>query len=414
MKYYSQSTILIAALLFLTISGLNGQNCEQADRYLLPQPGQVSVSTVTYATTRGYLNETVTLRADIYQLQDDTTTNRPVILLAHGGAFVLGTKAEMADLCRSFAQLGYVCASIEYRLYPFLILGMPDSARIAEIAFNATSDMRAAVRYFKADADHADQYRIDPGTIIVGGLSAGAIMAVHTGFLHEDDEVSAAFQALLDIKGGVEGDTGDSTNQSYNSRVAGVMNLSGAIFDLDWISPSDPPVMSMHGSADDVVPYGPGREGAFGRVFMYGSSALHERAVERGVESYFVGVPGGGHTDIYTNPQFAAYSQEFTLNTVIRIRDIVCLSTSVQGAARPEPEIAIYPNPSTGAFNVKLSEPGQMEVRIYDQIGRCVWRSAAAETSELIVPDMGLAAGLYILQVSSNGHTVGARRIILQ
>lgn len=46
----------------------------------------------------------------------DTLTNRPFILLIHGGGFVGGDKSSWEDECKEFAKRGYVTASINYRL----------------------------------------------------------------------------------------------------------------------------------------------------------------------------------------------------------------------------------------------------------------------------------------------------------
>ena len=48
----------------------------------------------------------------------DTVDMRPAIIFMHGGAFLSGSRHDevMVALCDSFAHLGYVAASIDYRL----------------------------------------------------------------------------------------------------------------------------------------------------------------------------------------------------------------------------------------------------------------------------------------------------------
>ena len=48
----------------------------------------------------------------------DTENNRPLIILAHGGSFIAGVRANpsMVSLGEAFAKRGYVVASISYRL----------------------------------------------------------------------------------------------------------------------------------------------------------------------------------------------------------------------------------------------------------------------------------------------------------
>jgi para-nitrobenzyl esterase len=247
------------AVLWL-VNSLSAQNCDDPDRYLVPVGSTVERLQIDFATVQDYTNQTRILRAHVYSMPDDTVSNRPLVILAHGGAFLFGSKNDMRAQCESFARLGYVCAAIDYRLYPIL-LGLPDSAKVVEIAFNAISDMRAAVRHFKANADRENTFRINPDKITAGGLSAGAIMALHVGVLDENDPLTPEFETFLSTRGGVEGNVGDSINRSYDSRVSAVLNLSGALFSLDWLDEGDPMILSMHGDADDVVPYGYGPGG---------------------------------------------------------------------------------------------------------------------------------------------------------
>ena len=44
------------------------------------------------------------LDMDIYQPSNDTTTNRPLLIFAHGGAFVAGNKNNPTSLCEAFQR----------------------------------------------------------------------------------------------------------------------------------------------------------------------------------------------------------------------------------------------------------------------------------------------------------------------
>jgi len=58
----------------------------------------------------------VDLHVDIYTPQGDTATNRPLFILAHGGFFSMGDKSQLAGLAKELAKMGYVSASMQYRL----------------------------------------------------------------------------------------------------------------------------------------------------------------------------------------------------------------------------------------------------------------------------------------------------------
>ena len=51
----------------------------------------------------------------IYTPAGDTATDRPVMLVVHGGGFVAGA-LDVAAVARAFARRGYVAAAIDYRL----------------------------------------------------------------------------------------------------------------------------------------------------------------------------------------------------------------------------------------------------------------------------------------------------------
>jgi predicted esterase len=392
-------------------------NCPE-EAFLVPQAGNITRTEVVYGSNTGYFNNTLNLRADIYQLQSDNPVegNRPLIVLAHGGGFVLGSRNDMRSLCEVYASLGYVCASIEYRLYPFFLVPLLDSATVVEVAFNAISDMRGAVRYFKSTVDNGNPYKIDADRIIVGGISAGAIMALHTGYFHEGDPITPEFQTLLDAKGGFEGNTGDSLNLSYNSRVQGIISLSGATFDTLWITSDDPPIMSIHGDADAVLPFGFAREGAFNRVTLYGSSMIHQRADNINLENIFVPVAGGGHTDIYSAPQFAEELITFNQNSLLLLKDIVCNDVQVSTAnTMIETQVNLFPNPTRGAFNVQVSEAlaHGWGIHVYDSQGRLMHQqqvSGGTNVAQVERPNMG--AGWYIVHILSQGRIIGAKVLV--
>ena len=117
------------------------------------------------------------LDMDIYQPSNDTTTNRPLLIFAHGGTFVAGNKNNptMVSLCEAFAKRGYVTASIQYRLTSALNLLLPNAYDIfSQTVLNAVSDMKAAVRFFRKDFfENGNTYGINPNQIFVGGNSAG-------------------------------------------------------------------------------------------------------------------------------------------------------------------------------------------------------------------------------------------------
>ena len=85
----------------------------------------------------------VPLALDIRMPQGDTETSRPLILFAHGGSFVGGSKdgPDVVPLAEDFARMGYVTASVQYRL------GMntvpPDSTSATEAVIRGYHDVKS-------------------------------------------------------------------------------------------------------------------------------------------------------------------------------------------------------------------------------------------------------------------------------
>src|SRR6478609_5790762 len=138
-------------------------------------PNLAVTSSLTYGSAPDLSGKTVTLTLDMYQPAGDTQTERPAIVLVHGGSYVGGasTDSGVVKLARAFAQTGYVAVSINYRL-----LGDkercgqedPPSAVCVNAVLAAQHDTQAAIRWLRANAS---TYRVDPTRIAVEGTSAG-------------------------------------------------------------------------------------------------------------------------------------------------------------------------------------------------------------------------------------------------
>jgi para-nitrobenzyl esterase len=235
-----------------------------------------TTSNITFGAnvTAGGANQNLTL--DVYQPTGDLETARPLIIWAHGGSFIGGSKtdADVVALSQAFAKKGYVCASINYRLglTPF------DSVGAVKAVLRAVQDMKASIRFFYKDKLTANTYKIDTNNIFIGGSSAGAITALHTAYLDKSCEVNYYINPTdLTTLGGMEGYSG---NQCYSSKIKGVINLCGALGRYGWIQPGDVPFCSMHGTIDATVKYNRGFAAPLGiqLILLDGSRMLKEQA----------------------------------------------------------------------------------------------------------------------------------------
>lgn len=239
----------------------------------------IKTSDVQYGQNTTVGGKLIDLKMDIYEPEGDKLEKRPLIVFAHGGGFVGGNKDDFDEICRDFTKRGYVTASISYRKNDSINGGM---FVWAESMLMAMLDMKAAIRYFREDADTKNIYRIDSENVFIGGASAGGIMANMVGYMEETDNIPEYQVNLINKNGGWEGNSSSNTN--YSSSVSGILNYSGAIPDVGAMDADDPPLYSFLDEFDLVTPCGLKSEHP---KFLDGCCAMHEKADELSLKNEF-------------------------------------------------------------------------------------------------------------------------------
>ena len=297
------------------------------ERYTSPIFEELDSMTVMYAEKNQQTAHPNDLFMDIYMpaVGTDTLNKRPVMIWAFGGAFIAGDREQTHFLARKSAKLGYVSASIDYRILAS-IFPLPDSTIMINTAVKAAADMKAAIRHFKMSADLGNDMNIDPDQIYIGGLSAGALTALMAGAVDDSDIDNDFLRSVIDNNGGIAGNTGSTENQSYDYTVKGIVNLSGAVYKLDFLDPTDPPIFSVHGDADEVVQYTVGMPNVLIPINfdLYGSKAMFDRCQEIGLKNDLVTVEGGGHTNIYSSAEYAQTREEFFAQAYQFLKEQIC------------------------------------------------------------------------------------------
>jgi acetyl esterase/lipase len=173
---------------------------------------------------------------DVYQPAGDDETARPALVYVHGGGFKNGDKADPLPTTTSttFAKLGYVVVSINYRLLaPESCTGANGiSPECNTAGLEAVHDGQAAVRWLRANAT---KYGIDPERIAIAGESAGGIVATGVGVTADNP--------------------GSSGNPGYPSTVDAFFSISGGVPGGLFVDGTDSPGLLAAGTADNVVPY---------------------------------------------------------------------------------------------------------------------------------------------------------------
>ena len=114
----------------------------------------------TYSDLR-YADASPVQTLDVY-LPDQGEAPRPLVVIIHGGGFMIGDKREDITAIPALLGRGYAIASTGYRLS-------------GEAAFPAAvQDCKAALRWLRV---HAGDYGFDPTRIALWGASAGGHLA---------------------------------------------------------------------------------------------------------------------------------------------------------------------------------------------------------------------------------------------
>lgn len=381
-----------------------------------------SFKNVVYTTTAGGASNTQVM--DIYQPAGDTACLRHLIIWAHGGAFFQGTKndGDMEFFTHRFAQRGYVCATINYRLASSIVL-LYDSSQIFKYTYQCVSDYKAAIRYFYKDAANGNHWNIDTNAIFIAGNSAGAIAADFITLLDSLNEISPAYQTIVTANGGIDGNSG---NAGYSTKVSASASLAGAIISTDWIKPGATPMVLCQGTADATVPYNCGQAltqytgGLFPTINMCGSGQMAPKLDSTGNTYSFLPFPGSAHVPWDTNVVIANRTDSavaaffYSVNCTQAVGH--CNEPLGINNVSTEPRLLIYPNPATDHIQIAIQDQNELSaLTLCDYTGREII-SANTEGKETGLSVKGLSPGVYLLRLhlkNSADHNI-TRKIIIE
>jgi dipeptidyl aminopeptidase/acylaminoacyl peptidase len=190
---------------------------------------------IAYGSAPGIDGQPETLLLDLYQPRSDTESARPLAIVVHGGGFAAGDKSEGVSvvMANHLAQLGYVVASLNYRLLSAGGCGGSNTGGdCSTAALEGIHDGQAAVRFLRANAE---EYGIDPNRIAISGESAGGVIAYGAGTWSDAP--------------------GDSGTPGVSSEVQAFMSLSGGLPGGLFADAGDAPGLFFASTGDPIVPY---------------------------------------------------------------------------------------------------------------------------------------------------------------
>jgi hypothetical protein len=401
-----KKTILsIFACLILGVYQTNAQ------RYLMPVFDSIVITdSIPYGSANNYLGASTTLAMDLYMPYGDTTTNRPLLVLAHGGSFIGGNKkaADIVKVCMEFAKRGYVCASIKYRLGVSTSNPLTLANEFANAVWRGTLDGRGAIRYFYKDASMGNNYKIDTNNIYVGGISAGGVLGLHVAYLDKPSEAGSANPSIDTASiGGVEGSSG---NAGYSWKVKGVINLCGAIGTSTWMNDNkNIGIVSVHGTNDNTVPFKTDyfKAGVIPIALLSGSYIVDSVAKANGDPSALKVFYGQDHVPFsLPTPTGIAY-----MDTTIRfvadflykdIKRIPSNGSGLNNRYMDDLDLKVFPVPSKSSITIQFenNQNTNFAFELFDLNGKLL-SSQSTISNTLQIERNNLMNGFYILKIKS-------------
>ncbi len=399
----------ISLLVLLLPALLNAQTECGNGRYVNPSlfPNLTVTTGIPFGANTGVSGTSQTLLMDVYEPAGDTLSERPVVLVAFGGSFVAGTRQDVASICEAFAHRGYVAVAHDYRVGFFF----PNSTTTMQAVIRGVHDMRACVRYLrKTAAEDGNPYGIDPDRIIVGGVSAGAISAIHATYLDQPEELPAVLVPDSAALGGLEGNSG---TPSYPSDVLACYSYSGAIGDTSWIKAGDQPIVSLHEVGDGIVPCYTQEVSVFGiptGLIASGSAHLHQHAEAIGLQHCVVLYPGNDHVGYFSSDPQGAESVvvDFLANVVCGQPAGCGILEAAIGEVKPATPLRTWPNPTDGRITVDMPAAGTLE--LLDATGRTIRTFGVGAGEQRI--DLGVQAGSYLVRLRQVPSSI--TRVVVQ
>jgi para-nitrobenzyl esterase len=386
-------------------------------------------------TNYNYVGTAFPLKLDVYEPSGDVLPLRPLVIVAHGGSFIGGSKIgnDVTPLCKDLTQLGYVTASIEYRTgmtnFPFTSSSHPhtvDSTDAGASVMRAVHDARAAVRFFRKNARvGGNTYRIDTNNIYFAGVSAGGFMALHLVYMDLLSEFPSYVDTLAQpgLGGGLEGLSG---NQGYPSNVKAIINICGALGHVSWMQAGDEPVLNFHGTVDKTVPYGTALiylqpPSSYPLLKVDGSHSVAQRASNLNIESCMVTWFGQDHVPEVSN---ASYYDSMFVTTANWLEhqqcgvSLTCQAIPAIGISEQTlnaDQINVFPNPANSSFTLDLKSipHKELQINIYDNLGKKVKNIKTFGGDQITIPRDDLKSGIYMISVISEGNNY-TKKVILE
>lgn len=293
------SRFLLTIVVVLSCLGLGWGQLSEAEKasVLVAHDYDVSVN-ITYKVANNYES-----KLDVYRPREAKTPT-PIVMAIHGGGWVGGAKEEtlLSDL--PYLNMGFAVVNVEYRL------GKVSPAPAA------VEDCLCALHWI---GRNAKKYNFDLNKVVVTGDSAGGHLALTTSMIpfsagfenecaYEDDEnwagpwtdsrpkVAAVINwfGITDVADMLQGPNTRAYAVSWLGSLPNREDLAKRLSPLTYVRSGLPPILTIHGDADKIVPYSH-------------AVRLHEALTKAGIRNQLFTIPGGGHGDFTGDQDVKAF-----------------------------------------------------------------------------------------------------------
>lgn len=257
---------------------------------------------VVYATANN-----TQLKLDIWY-QHESKKPQPTLVYIHGGGWIFGGKTYSILHYLPFLEKGWRVVDVQYRL-------ASNSSAPA-----AVEDTRCALRWV---FDNARQWKFDTSKIVLTGHSAGGHLALITGILPDGTPLDnncyspdplpkpAAvinWYGISDVNDLIAGPNIKNYAVMWMGSGTNAAERAKSVSPLTYIREGLPPIISIHGDKDDVVPYSH-------------STRLHNELDRVKVKNELFTVKGGGHGQFKDSDYVASYSRIWRFLKDIKVTD---------------------------------------------------------------------------------------------
>lgn len=320
----------------------------------------------------------------------------------------------------------------EGEVYPLVInmhgLGSNSFQQEFYSEFDQVADTAGIVMAYPDGVENQWNIYQDGGVDDVGFISA-LIDTMHANYNIDLDRVYACGMSM-------GGFMSHRLGCQLNDRIAAIGSVTGLLVYFNCNFTRKIPVLQVHGTADDIVPY----DGVAYTIQYWTMNNFCPDSVvtdlpdvdttdqstvtlttyspcSEDTEVLLYTINGGGHTwpgasyiigvtnqDIHASVELWNFFKKYTLSAGVGIQNVNLFSESIK----------VYPQPAHHALNLEFDSDATRlwNVSIYEITGRKIWSESYSSDGRIMITNLNIQPGMYVLELVS-GQTVYRQKVMM-